>query len=159
MDVERSVLIVRPITDGGAVACPRPRGRSATERAPATTILVAAADAGTSLVEYRTLSRGFGGGGYGGIDDEGVGVVGNSFAVELDRDPSAGVDAGHEVLGRITGGSNINGRSGESSLAEDGQEGKPGKIDDEHSVRGLLDAAVLANLRGVDDGVRYAGTL
>jgi hypothetical protein len=76
--------------------------------------------------------------------------------MELDGDPGAGVDAGHEVYRGIRGGSSISGRSGrsgESSLAEDGQEGKPGKIDDEHSARGLLDAAVLVKLADVEDGV------
>lgn len=131
LDIVPPVLSVRPITDGDAVTCPRPRGRSAIERAPGAAVLAAAAAAGTSLVEHRTLSRGSGGGGHGS-DDEG-GVVGNGFALELDGDPGAGVDAGHEVFRSIRGGSSMSGRSGESSLAEDGQEGEPGKIDDEHT--------------------------
>jgi hypothetical protein len=150
-DIVPPVLNVRPITDGDAVACPRPGGRSAIERAPGAAVLVAAAEAGTSLVEHRMLSQNSGGGGHGSVDEGGV--VGNGFSLELDGDPGAGVDAGHEVFGSIRGGSSISGRSGESSLAEDGQEGEPGKIHDEHTGRGLLDTAVLVKLADVEDGV------
>ncbi len=161
LDIEIPVLSVRPITDGGAVACPRPGGRSAIERAPEAAVLVAAADAGTSLAEHRTFSRSSGGGGHGSVDDD-SGVVGNGFTTELDGDPGAGVDAGHEVFRNIRGGSSISGRSGrsgESSLAEDGQDGDPGKFDDEHGVRGLLDAAVLVEVADVENGVIHAGNL
>jgi len=133
-DTEVAVLRVRPITDGDAVAYPRPGGRSAVKRARAAAVIVIITVAGISLSEHSTLGRSSGGGGLSNVNHGGV--IGDGFALEIDRDLGAGVNAGHKVFRNVRGGSSsssISGRGGESSLAEDGQEREPGKIGDEHT--------------------------
>ena len=60
----------------------------------------------------------------------------DGLALEVDRDPVAGIDAFHEVHGDI-GGRLGDGRS-EGSLAKKSQHGDDTKLDDGHGESGLV---------------------
>lgn len=118
-DAERPVLRVRPVADGKTVGHASEGAGLWVEAAPTTAVIPAdgpSEQVGTTVVGPlgHALAR----------EVQGGRVVGDGLAMELDRDPFAGVDAGHEVLGAgkllCRGGQGWGGRRG---LAKDGQDG------------------------------------